>query len=98
MCKHKTYQIDHRAMATEGAYDGQTVRLDRRTEQTIRRHNGFRWWMLWMIWPLVALAKWFVPLYVGAATAILAQLSAAGAAPFIAVALIVVGLLLIRRR
>ena len=62
------------------------------------RHTGFPWWTLWLIWPLIGLAKWFVPLYVGAITAIITQLSTTGVAPFVAIALVVIGLVLIGRR
>jgi hypothetical protein len=90
-------------MATEGAYEGQTVRLESRDGALAQRpererHSGFPWWTLWLLWPLIGLAKWFVPLYLGALTAIVAPLSAAGAAPFVAFALIAVGLVLIFRR
>ena len=109
MCKHKRYLSDQpmmAAMATDGAYEGQTVRLDsrdrvshqRRERHSCAGHGRFPWWTLWLIWPLVGLAKWFVPLYFGAITASLAQLSTAGIAPFMAIALIVIGLVLIGRR
>jgi hypothetical protein len=51
-----------------------------------------------LIWPLIGLAKWFVPLYLGAITAIITQLSTTGVAPFVAIALVVIGLVLIGRR
>jgi hypothetical protein len=106
MCKRTTYQVDGSMMATEGAYEGQTVRLDARdstrteryAQRAAGRHGSFPWWTLWMIWPLLALAKWFVPLYAGAVAAVFAGISAFGAAPIVAIALIIVGLLLIRRK
>jgi hypothetical protein len=103
MCKRKRYQVDQPALATEGAYEGQTMRLDPRGGSHDRGHScrqagGFPWWTLWLIWPLIGLAKWFVPLYVGAIGAGLARLSAAGLAPFVAIALIALGLVLIGRR
>ncbi|MEO7909964.1 MAG: hypothetical protein ABIV47_09960 [Roseiflexaceae bacterium] len=106
MCKRKSYLSDRPMMATEGAYEGQTVRLDardsvsheRRDHHSCGHHGGFRWWTLWLIWPLIGLVKWFVPLYLAAITASLAQLSMVGAAPLVGLALIVIGLVLIRRR
>ena len=102
MCKRKTHRMDLNALATEGAYEGQTVRLDQRDIANIERHgdrhHSFPWWTLWLIWPLIGLAKWFVPLYLGALTAAFAQLSTAGAAPIAAFALIVVGIVLISRK
>jgi len=106
MCKRKRYLLDQPMMATEGGYEGQTVRLDprdvvsheRRDQHAYVRHGGFRWWTLWLIWPLIGLVKWFVPLYLGAIAGGLGQLSAAGVAPFVALALIVIGLVLIARR
>jgi hypothetical protein len=93
-------------IAAEGAYEGRTMRLDRhsdifdqRSERKARAgQSGFPWWTLWLIWPLIGLAKWFVPLWLGAFTAIIGQLSTAGAPPFVALTLIVVGLALIARR
>ena len=106
MCKRKRYMLDQPMMATEGGYEGQTVRLDprdvvsheRRDQHAYGRHGGFPWWTLWLIWPLIGLVKWFVPLYLGAITGGIGQLSAAGVAPFVALALIIIGLVLIGRR
>ena len=102
MCNRTTHRMDMSAMATEGAYEGQTVRLDQRdianVERRVDRHRSFPWWTLWLIWPLIGLAKWFVPLYLGAFTAVVTQLSTAGAAPIVALALIAVGIVLIRRK
>ena len=105
MYTHKTHRTDMPALAAEGAYEGRTMRLDprdldagKRPRKRCGRPGGFPWWALWLIWPLIGLAKWFIPLYLGAAAALLAPLSAAGAAPFVAAALILVGLILILRR
>ena len=106
MCNPKRSLFDRPMMVTEGGYEGQTVRLDRRDSVAPERrqwhgcgqHGGFPWWTLWLIWPLIGLVKWFVPLYLGAITAGLTQLSAVGVAPFVAIALIVIGLVLIGRR
>src|SRR5690242_19570700 len=63
MCKRKSSQIDRPRMVTEGAYEGQTMRLDqrdlhsseRRDRPASGRHAGFPWWALWLIWPLIGL-------------------------------------------
>ena len=58
----------------------------------------FPWWICWMIWPLIALAKWLAPVYLAAATAVAGTLHSprtplmAG----LALLLIVAGLALIR--
>ena len=106
MSKHKRYMFDRPMIAAEGGYEGQSLRLDphdsvapeRRERHGCGQHGGFPWWTLWLIWPLIGLVKWFVPLYLSAITAGLAQLSAAGVAPFVAIGLIMLGLVLIRRR
>jgi hypothetical protein len=105
MCKRKRYLLDQ-PMIAEGGYEGQTIPLntrddawgERREQRGCGRHGGFPWWTLWLIWPLIGVVKWFVPLYLGALTAGLAQLSTAGAAPLVAIALIVIGLVLIGRK
>ena len=105
MCKRKSYRLDQPIMATEGGYEGRTVRLnardsvshERREQHSCGGHGGFPWWMLWLVWPLIGLVKWFVPLYLGAITAGIAQISTLGVAPFVALALIVIGLVLIGR-
>jgi hypothetical protein len=103
MCRRKLYQTDMPVMASEGRYEGQTIRLNARatgdSESGSANHRAsFPWWVLWLIWPLIGLVKWFVPLYASAATLVFAQLGAAGAAPFVAIVLIVAGLVLIGRR
>jgi hypothetical protein len=98
MCKRKHYLSEQAIMAAEGAYEGQTVRLasrdhashEQRERHSCTGHGGFPWWTLWLIWPLIGVAKWFVPLYLGAISA--------GLAPIAAVALIVIGLVLIGRQ
>jgi len=103
MCKRKSYQIDRPAIAANGAYEGQTVRLDAhgiaRAEREIGRLGGFPWWSLWLIWPLIGLLKWVVPIYLGALTALRDAIStqAQPVAIVTAVLLIVAGLALIRR-
>lgn len=58
----------------------------------------FPWWALWMIWPLLALAKWLAPLYLGAATTLATTLQTFRTPLLVvlAAALIVAGLALIR--
>lgn len=94
MCKRRTMQA---AVATE-PYEGETIRFDPqgRLEGSARsrRHcGGFPWWTLWLIWPLIGLLKWSVPLLLGVVAG-LGQLTV----PLIPVLLIVLGLLLLRRR
>ncbi|HEU5102735.1 MAG TPA: hypothetical protein VFU22_27125 [Roseiflexaceae bacterium] len=105
MCKRKTHRIDMPMLAAEGAYEGRTVRLNHRDDMPARRsdrgcawHVRFPWWTLWLIWPLIGLAKWFVPLYIGVVTAALTELRATGAAPIVASILILAGLVLIARK
>ena len=106
MCKRNAHPIDTFTLAAEGAYEGQTVRLDTRgimagqgrAQRAHRWCGGFPWWTLWMIWPLFGLVKWLAPLYLAAASAVLARLSAVGAAPIVAIVLIAAGLWLIRRK
>jgi hypothetical protein len=98
MCKRKHYQLDRAALAAEGAYEGRTMRLDSRGGGSCGQAGGFPWWTLWLIWPLIGVVKWFVPLYLGAIAAGLGRLSAAGLAPLVAIGLIAIGLLLIGRR
>ena len=89
----------------EGAYEGETVRLDTQREgQEARpetgRHGHFPWWTLWLIWPLVGLVKWLVPVLlatIGAVAGALSQLSAPAFGPW-PILLIVVGIILLRRR
>jgi hypothetical protein len=103
MCKRKFHQIDQPAMAVNGAYEGQTVRLDGRSitraERRTRWPGGFPWWSLWLIWPLIGLLKWAAPIYLTALAALRDTTStlAEPAAAIVAVLLIVAGLALIRR-
>lgn len=109
MCKRKPYRIQPPAMAAQGAYEGSTTRLaygeaappERPTSEgrRSRYHGHFPWWSLWLIWPLIGLLKWALPLYTGALAALRDTLSmqAQPVAMIMAVLLIVAGLALIRR-
>ena len=98
MCKRHTPEI---RLASEGAYEGQTIRLDLREQVWgMRRANGhnwgFPWWTLWLIWPLIGLAKLVTPLILGTLAAFTGSLGILGA-QFVAVLLIIVGITLLRR-
>ena len=102
MCT-KAHRRERLTPMVAGAYEGQTIRMSDADGASVERRRAcegrsFPWWSLWLIWPLIGVAKWLVPLYLGAIGASLAQLSAAGLAPVVAIALIVIGLLLIGRR
>jgi hypothetical protein len=109
MCKRKSYRIESPAMAVQGAYEGKTTRLayaeaalperSMLEERRNGRHGHFPWWSLWLIWPLIGLLKWMVPIYIGALAALRDTFStqAQPVAMIIAVLLIVAGLALIRR-
>jgi hypothetical protein len=101
MCSRKRSTRRERAPQEFGPYDGRTVSLSGAGASQIERQGRcagarFPWWSLWMIWPLVALVKWTVPLYAGAAAALVGSLGMA-LNTLVALALIVAGLVLIRR-
>ena len=89
----------------EGAYEGETVRLDtqRKGQEDRRetgRHGHFPWWTLWLIWPLVGLVKWLVPVLLGVIAGVaeaLTQLPTPAFGPW-PILLIVAGIILLRRR
>lgn len=94
MCKRRTIQ----AAAVMEAYEGETIRFDPRRgleQRSKSRHHcgGFPWWTLWLIWPLIGVLKWSVPLLFGVVAG-LGEITV----PLIPVLMIVVGLLLLRRR
>jgi hypothetical protein len=109
MCKRHTYQANAPAMASQGAYEGKTTRLAygeiasvegyAPNDRPIKRYGHFPWWSLWLIWPLIGLLKWAVPIYIGALAALRDSIStqAQPVAMIAAVLLIVAGLMLIRR-
>lgn len=109
MGKRHTYRIDRPTLAAEGTYEGKTVRLDPRAperagERSARAQRngfcwgGFPWWALWLIWPAVLALKWLV-MALPAITVSLPKLDKALSVPaaFLAVLLIIVGILLMRR-
>ena len=94
MCRRQTIQ----AAAVTEDYEGETIRFDpqRGPEQRskLRHHcGGFPWWTLWLIWPLIGVLKWSVPLLLGVVAG-LGEITL----PLIPVLMIVVGLLLLVRR
>jgi hypothetical protein len=101
MCKRHAYRRGTLALATEGAYEGKTVRLGaRQTEwqaasssgerRRRQRGGGFPWWTLWLLWPLGAALKHAPPLATLGAVPSLAAALTAGI-------LLVVGLWLLLR-
>jgi hypothetical protein len=100
MCKRHIFAPDIR-LAGEGAYEGQTMRLGpREPGPGMRRANshgwGFHWWMLWLIWPLVALSKWITPLVLSTLATVTGSIGELGA-QLVAVLLIIAGISLLRR-
>jgi hypothetical protein len=100
MCKRHTHAPEVR-LASEGAYEGQTMRLDPHEQAWgMRRANGhswgFPWWALWLIWPLIGLTKLAAPLVSETLAAFTGSLGVLGA-QFVAVLLIVAGIALLRR-
>ena len=67
-------------------------------DRRIKRYGHFPWWSLWLIWPLIGLLKWVVPIYIGALAALRDSVStpAQPVAMIAAALLIVAGLMLIR--
>ena len=96
MCRHhRPVQIESR-----GPFEGETIRLSGAAEMTqshARRHDwGYIWHFWWLIWPLMGLIKWLAPIVAsGLATLSHATLSIPLLVP---VALIVIGIVLLRRR
>ena len=100
MCKRQRIAPEAQ-LASEGAYEGQTMRLDlhEREKGTCRpagQDQRFHWWVLWLIWPLIALVKWGAPLALGAFAAVARTLGALGA-PIVALLLIAAGVILLYR-
>ncbi len=93
MCKRRTRPT---ATATQ-PYEGETIRLGGeqalKMEQPRARHHCFPWWTLWLIWPLIGVFKWMLPLLIGAIGGLMQIMI-----PLLPVLLIVLGLLLLRRR
>jgi hypothetical protein len=100
MCKRHTF-VPEPQLASDGVYEGQTMRLDPRQQALgIRQANGhcwgFPWWALWLIWPLIGLTKLTAPLVLGTLAAFTGSLGIFGA-QFVAVILIIAGIALLRR-
>ncbi|HET9224051.1 MAG TPA: hypothetical protein VFO07_16175 [Roseiflexaceae bacterium] len=99
MCKRHTFAPETR-LASEGAYEGQTMRLVSH-ERKCGMHRldahiwGFPWWALWLIWPLIELAKLVTPLVLNTLAAMTGSLGELGA-QFVALLLIVAGITLLR--
>jgi hypothetical protein len=88
MCKHQRPAPEIQT-ATKGAYQGQTIHLDLHDDR--RKH--FLCWALWLIWPLILLAKWTTPLIWAVLVTIAGALSAS-LASIAAIMLIIVGAVL----
>ena len=100
MCKRQRYAPEAQ-LASEGAYEGQTVRLDLHerecgTRRSVGQGQRFPWWALWLIWPLMELVKWGTPLALGAFATVAGSLGTLGA-PIVALLLIASGIALLRR-
>jgi hypothetical protein len=100
MCRRHVYTSEAQ-LAGEGAYEGQTIRLDlHEREYGTRRSSGqgqrFPWWALWLIWPLMELVKWGTPLALGAFATVAGSLGTLGA-PIVALLLIAAGITLLCR-
>jgi hypothetical protein len=93
MCKRQTMQT-----ASTQPYEGETIRFDAEQRalgdsQATLHCASFPWWTLWLIWPLIGLLKWSMPLLIGVVASI-GEITV----PLIPLLLIVLGLLLLRRR
>jgi hypothetical protein len=100
MCKRHTFAPEAQ-LASEGAYEGQTMHLGSREHTCgMRRFNGhiwgFPWWALWLLWPLIVLTKLTTPLVLNTLAAMTGSLGEHGA-QFVALLLIIAGITLLRR-
>lgn len=93
----------HMRMKTEqDVYEGQTTRLDAQVAQTaFARHRmhwrgSFSWFMLWMIWPMIALVKFVTPLVFGLVTTTIGALNSV-TVPLFPLVLIGLGVALLLR-
>lgn len=94
MCKRRV--ADMRVNETQAGYEGQTIRLKDNHGSLVyhqRARHHFPWWALWLIWPMIGLVKWLVPLMVGVVGTV-----AEIVLPIIPVALILVGVWLLFRK
>jgi hypothetical protein len=63
MCGLKKRRVQYGMAA--GAYEGETIHLrDQVAKPQCSSSFRFSWWMLWLIWPMIALIKWTVPMLV----------------------------------
>lgn len=109
MCgRHRKYEevSNERVEKPAGAYEGETVRLGTyQPVQSVQRkqfhfHGGFPWWTLWLIWPLFGVIKGVFGALGATATTLFASLPtfAISTSAIWPIALIVIGLLILRRR
>lgn len=95
MCKPRMTETTPREI--EGGYEGQTIRLKQRHGMSFGCHSAgrhhFPWWSLWLIWPMMGLIKWIVPLMVNGV-----GMAAMLIMPLVPVLLIGLGVCLLRRR
>jgi hypothetical protein len=105
MCRRRAYHRAFPSLSSGGAYEGKTVQLDAGAgaewEDQERRKacSGFPWWTLWLIWPLILAVKAFGAALASIGAGVIATIGAPAnlLAAVVAVLLIVVGLMLIRR-
>ena len=100
MCGHHKHTRRSDATTDETGqprtYTGETISLrsERMAQSGMRwQRGGFPFWMLWLIWPLIGALKAAAPALIGGAAAV-AQLTVS----LWPVALIILGILLLRRR
>ncbi len=103
MCKPRTQSSEPHRSTEERAYEGETVRLDPNQAPAMGRtmqwrRGGFPWWSLWLIWPLFGLIKWLVVAAAGLVTNVAGALPEPALFTLWPVALIVIGLVLLRRK
>jgi hypothetical protein len=99
---HRRFANEHRS-AGAPPYEGETIRLDPEHEPAGERMKrskcgAFPWWTLWLIWPLFGPIKWLV---MNTMTTLASLGSAAveyGLFSLWPLALIIIGVWLLRRR
>jgi uncharacterized membrane protein YhaH (DUF805 family) len=105
MCKRREYHRHIPALASDGAYEGRTTRLDAgvaerwaqtsgREERRACRGSGFPWWTLWLIWPLFFVLKAAVATMAGVWSGVLAPFGTAGELPAMVAAVLFFTLML----
>ncbi len=105
MCRRHHRQDERRTETQEQPYEGETRRLDPQGAEvamgrSFGRGGHFPWWVLWFIWPLAFLVKGMVVTIATAVTALGTGLAAGTVSipPFLAVLLIIGGILLLKQR